>query len=752
MYFLLRGLRDRRYFRHFGERLGFVWRRRRFHETAHNAIWLHAVSVGEVLAGVELARRLRASFPHARLFVSVGTLAGRAAAEQKLAGTADAVCYAPVDYCSAVRRALRRLRPRVLVVLETEIWPNLWREAKRIGCGLVVVNGRISPRAMPRYARFGWFFGQVLALPDAILAQDENSRARYLELGAPAERARTAGNLKYDFDPARAAAPQAVLDFIERLHPNGVWIAASTMPAAEPGDPDEDDAVIAAFRELRQSHPGLLLILVPRKPERFDIAAEKLAAAGVRFARRTRLNSGAAADCLLVDSIGELSSLFRLSDVVFMGGSLARRGGHNILEPAFFGKPVIVGPHMENFPEIARRFRESGALIEIGEAGELAPAVDRVLRDPGETGARAKQSAEAERGATERAVAEIARVYGAAAPAYRPPTPALLALAPLAALWRIGNLLHGRFSRREKLSTPVVSVGGLSVGGAGKTPFVLWLSQELKARGVQPAVLTRGYRRREPEACIAAPGQALPAERTGDEAQAYLRAGVGPVGIGADRAAAGRAIEARFRPDIFVLDDGFQHYRLARDFDIVVLDGLDPFGGGHVLPLGRLREPISALARADAVVVTRAEPGSIESIRAMVPRGIPVFTVRTVPEGWFEAGTGTPVEAPAVATAFCGLGNPESFWRTLRDAGVETTIERAFPDHHRYSAGELNALAANGDVLVTTEKDAANLPSGPELPRVLWLKIGIEVERGGDLLALLAEKGLLPREIGEFSV
>ncbi len=201
VYFVLRIARNPRYLSRFPERLGFL--PDAFRQAVPGAIWLHAVSVGEVLSAVGLLRRLRAQLPSAPLFVSTTTLAGRALADQKLQGLSDGVFYAPLDYCFAVRRVLRTLRPAVLVVAETEIWPNLYREAKRTGCGLVVVNGRISDRAEPRYRRLAWFFRRVLRWPDPILAQSEISRRRYLALGAPAERVVDAGNLKYDVPAAR---------------------------------------------------------------------------------------------------------------------------------------------------------------------------------------------------------------------------------------------------------------------------------------------------------------------------------------------------------------------------------------------------------------------------------------------------------------------------------------------------------------------------------------------------------------------
>ena len=197
-------------------------------------------------------------------------VAGSEVAEQRLGDAVDAVFYAPIDYAFAVRRVLRRLRPAVLVVLENEIWPVLYREAKRSDCSLLILNGRISDRAFPRYLRARSLFRSVLSLPDAIFTQSEQDRRRYIEIGAPESIVQTLGNLKYDATPARSGPPQSIVELLEKLRPGTVWIAASTMAGVDNGDVDEDQAALRAFRELAPSHPELLLILVPRKPERFD--------------------------------------------------------------------------------------------------------------------------------------------------------------------------------------------------------------------------------------------------------------------------------------------------------------------------------------------------------------------------------------------------------------------------------------------------------------------------------------------------
>lgn len=671
--------------------------------------------------------------PGMPVYVSSTTLAGRAMAEQKLAALVEGVFYAPIDYRFAVRRVLRTLRPAVLVVMETEIWPNLYREARLAGARLIVVNGRISDRAIASYRRWRWFFRPVLAWADLMLAQSETDRERYLAVGAPADRVMLAGNLKYDFDPSHAAPPAAVRELIDRVRPLEIWIAASTMPPAEPGDPDEDDVVIAAFRQLASRRPGLLLVLVPRKPERFDSAASKLAAGGVPFTRRSAIGDLTLPGVLLVDSMGELSALFELADVVFMGGTLAHRGGHNILEPAFAARAVIAGPHMENFSAIAREFSEGDALVPIGGAEELAASVEALLDDPArraEIGERARRLAEAKRGATARAVQEIAKLYQRAMPSPRRPLPVRIALSPLSWIWSVGSRIHRAISRSVRLGVPVISVGNVTMGGTGKTPLVLWLAHRLPGS----AILTRGYRRQSSEPLVLSPGASAPSAVTGDEPQIYLRAGVATVGIGADRTAVAARVERECKPARFLLDDGFQHWRLARDFDIVVIDALDPWGGGAVFPLGKLREPLTALARAGAFVLSRADrpmPAIEEVLRRYNP-GAPIFYSRVVPEAWIPAPP-----RGAKAAGFCGIANPDSFWRTCSAMGVNLEARHQFPDHHRYTAEELERIAQGVDVLLTTEKDFYNLPeSRPAVP-VCYLRIGVEVNNGDELIRLV---------------
>ena len=757
LYFLLRGLRNRGYWTSLAERFGCL--PRSFRQTGPGAIWLHAVSVGEVLAAMGFLRRIRAEYPHAALFVSTSTLAGRAMASEKLKDIATGVFYAPVDYVFAVRRVIRQLKPSVVAVMETEIWPNLFRETKRTGAGIVIVNGRISDRAFARYRRFRWFFGAVLPEADAILTQTGEIRERFVAIGAPPGRTRAAGNLKFDFEARSAPAESPVLAFLAERAPQAVWIAASTTAPETAGDPDEDDVVISAFEQLAQRHPGLVLLIAPRKPERFDGTARKLESAGIPFVRRSALpaKGAASARVLLLDSIGELSGLFGAADVVFMGGTLPHRGGHNILEPALFAKPVIAGPHMENFQAIADDFRAEGASVEISGASELAGAVGRLLENPEEAraiGRRALHAAEARRGATARALEELGRIYRSRVPWYRPALPWYALGLPLTALWRWGTRRKqaGDRGRQGRLPVPVISVGNLTVGGTGKTPCVLRLAEILRGGGHHPGILTRGYGRSSPEGQLAIEaGGVVGPEHSGDEPQIFIRAGMASVGIGRDRYAAGRLLLREHHPDILILDDGFQHLRLARDVDVVLIDALNPFGGGAVVPVGRLREPIAALSRADIVLITRSEfsdlaPAIEHVVRTHNPH-VPVFRAAVEPLAWVEHSTGREFapedHAFDRAAVFCGIGNPASFRRTLAGVGVTPVDWFEFEDHHHYRPAELRRIAERARLegagaLVTTEKDSINLCEGAvdlvtPLP-IFWLKVRMRIHGERELL------------------
>lgn len=692
---------------------------------------MHAVSVGEVIAAAGLIEALNRRLPGVRVIVSTSTLAGRAMAARRLGRLAHGLFYAPLDMVWIVRRVLRHLRPAVVVVMETEIWPNLFREVRASGAHLLIVNARISDKALPRYLRLRRFFQPVLQEVSCLLAQDETAERRYRSLGA--SMIEIGGNLKYDFDPGASTIHPELKAWLESSAAEPIWIAASTMPPERTDDPDEDELIIDAFQRLAKRHPGLLLILVPRRPERFEPAARLLESRGVPFVRRSGLTAGPAIrlpGVLLLDTIGELSALFACGDVVFMGGTLVHRGGHNIIEPAAFGRAIVAGPHMENFAEIAADFTAASALVTVADGAALELAVDALFSGAAARealGRNARREADRKRGATARCAERIAGLYEDA-------TPRLAGVNPLGWLWRAGAALERALTPRGRLATPVVSVGNLAMGGTGKTPLVLWLAEQLTAEGLRTAVLTRGYGRNSRKPLVLPAGTRAPVSETGEEPQLLLRSGLAPVGIARNRTAIGRQMEREIRPDVFLLDDGFQHWPLDRDFDLVLIDVIDPWRNG-LPPRGRLREERAALERAGAVVLTRTQPhrtyaGLLREIREANPR-VPVFRARVEPAR-------APFAPGERIGAFCGLAQPETFRATLLELGCEPVFFNVFPDHHKYSEVELTALASRAPKLVTTEKDLLNVPARLRgaLP-IVSLPVRVVVEDGERLLALV---------------
>jgi 3-deoxy-D-manno-octulosonic-acid transferase len=746
VYLLLRGLRNPNYISTLRERCGEIpplWQ-----QTVSAAIWLHAVSVGEILAAVPLIEELRKRTPGTPVFVSTTTLAGRETAEKRLAGLADGVFFAPLDYVWAVRRVLRRLRPSVVIVLETEIWPNLFRESKRMDCGLILVNGRISDRALPRYRRFAPLFSEVLSLCDKILAQSDEMKTRFEAAGAPPAKIESGGNLKYDWTPPPIAARSTVLDFIEADRERPLWIAAST---SADDRVSEEDFVIAAQGRL----PGWRLIVAPRKPERFANVAGLLEQSGLNWTRRSSSNN-THADVMLLDSIGELSGLFPYAKVVFMGGTLADRGGHNILEPAIFGKPVVVGPHMENFREIAQHFERSRAVIRIESGTQLHEAVISAASDPG-LGGRARAAAEQKRGASVRAADAVLALYESIYPCERHPQPVNALLWLLSLLWQAGSARDRREKkeRAARLPVPVVSIGNITTGGTGKTPVTIELLREFG--GSKPGLLTRGYgRTSHREVLFLDPKEHISRSLTGDEAQLCMRTAGAPIGIGSDRYAVGRHLLRAVDLRLLFLDDGFQHLQLHRDFDLVLIDALRPFGGGHFVPLGGLREPLGGLARATAFLMTRADEApntrAIESVLRRHNPTAPIFHAQTVPLRWRDsAGTEfkTDLFKDKHIVAFCGLGNPQAFWKTLRRLKIEPVAHYEYEDHHQYAPAEIRLLAQHArdmraDIVLTTEKDEINLdPHYPAIMgeiRLFRLEIGMEIDRREELLGLIGQR------------
>jgi 3-deoxy-D-manno-octulosonic-acid transferase len=427
-YFLLRGLIHGKYLSNIPERLGWRFppglRAEKLSGPAGKSIWIHAVSVGEVLAVLPLAQLLKKSFPRRRLVVSTTTVTGQALARERMP-FADAVFYFPLDWRGPVRRALAAAQPGAVIVVETEIWPNFLRECRREDVPVIFVNGRLSEKSFRGYGRalacsagaLAGFLIKVLSDGVLYLMQSEEDAARLAALGAPKERVLVAGNLKYDLAEPGDTPLSAWLAAELAKEKRGPVIVAGSVLA------NEEISVLRAFAEVESEFPRSLLILAPRKPEQFDNAAAIVAASGRQLLRRRDLNlngSGSASlagqvQVLLLDSLGELAALYRLADAVFVGGSLVPGGGHNILEPAAFSKVPIYGPSMENFREMAGKFLAAGAAIQVKTPEELGAAWGGLLREPeraARMGACARELVDRNRGATQRVLEHIERIVG----------------------------------------------------------------------------------------------------------------------------------------------------------------------------------------------------------------------------------------------------------------------------------------------------------------------------------------------------
>jgi len=371
-WWILQVLRLGKYRAGLKERMGVVPARLRGH-AGKGSIWIHAVSVGEVLAVSHLVAELMKKLPQTPVFVSTTTATGQNLARQRF-GEAQ-VFYLPIDFGFAIRAYQDALGPRLLILAEAEFWPNLLHLSRKRGIRVAIVNARISDRSFPRYRRLRGFFARVLGEADLFLAQTEVDAQRLRDIGAAAERVHVSGNLKFD---VRSGGASPLAESLRRAmgQATPVIVCGSTTEG-------EEDLVLAAFQEVRQQFPSAVLVLAPRHPERFDKVAGLVSSLGMPLLRRSVWTAGRpVAGCVfLLDSVGELASVYALASVAFVGGSLLPGvGGHNILEPAQHGVPVLAGPNTSNFREIVRIFERGGA-ITVVTTGTLAGELRRLVSD-----------------------------------------------------------------------------------------------------------------------------------------------------------------------------------------------------------------------------------------------------------------------------------------------------------------------------------------------------------------------------------
>lgn len=384
-------------------RLQYLKERLGISEYTNADIWVHAVSVGEVMAALPFLTSLKKEFPGIKIVLSTATYTGQKIAREKFP-SADRIMYIPWDTWLTISKAVRTIKPKIFITIETELWPALFSILRKNGSRVVLLNGRISPESFKGYKLIKPFMKKVLSYLDFIYMQGETDAERIVAIGADKKKTGIMGNFKFDIELDKKES----VNWMDGVK-GKILLAGSTHKG-------EEEMVLDAYGEVKKSFPDLKLILAPRHPERFNEAEEILKKRNLIFIRRTeiRAQNTDSPDVILLDTIGELSQLFSKADVIFIGGSLLPFGGHNILEPAYWGKPSIFGTHMENFP-IAKDFLMEGAAIMVKEPGELAAAIKDLLENTEKAehmGQKAKGIIDKNTGAVKKAVALVRSFLG----------------------------------------------------------------------------------------------------------------------------------------------------------------------------------------------------------------------------------------------------------------------------------------------------------------------------------------------------
>ncbi|MDR2005869.1 MAG: tetraacyldisaccharide 4'-kinase [Acidaminococcales bacterium] len=743
-----------------------------------NSIWIHGASVGEIVATSPLVKEIRKTFANVPIVVSAVTTGGYAMAKQ-IIPEADAVIFFPMDMPFVTGIVVERIRPRIFMPVETELWPNFLHDINMRGIPVMMVNGRISDKSVKTYKYLFGILDNMLNSVGRFCMQSALDAEYIMRLGADPKKVVITGNTKFDQTYAEVT-PEDKQRFlvemgIEKNHP--VIVAGSTHPG-------EEKALVAAFAAVREKFPRACLLIAPRKPGRNNeiqaVAREK----GFVCGKRSELLNQSEGQrpefpVILVDTIGELGRIYAVGDVVFVGGSLIRHGGHNVLEPAAHGKPIIVGPNMFNFKDSYSLLSNRGACVTVNSQAELTGQLLRILSDDSlkaGMGAASYAVIEENRGAAGKSMIFLKEVL--AGPVVKP-QPRSYSIINWSSSednslskrmeFNLYQLLHGNvrsrwdiivmsffsfFSllygfglaaklllyktglcRKNRLSCKVISLGNITLGGTGKTPTVKTLATLICSMGYKVAVLNRGYRAHcDKPVGIVSDGRRIymSAYEAGDEA--YLLAKQlpdVPVVIGKDRAISGEYVAKNMDVDVLIMDDGYQHWQLARDLDIVLVDTLNMFGNSCLLPRGTLREPLSHLDRADLFLLTKVDQ-SLEFSRKYVRSALgrnnpsaPVFESIHMPRHFIEIAEWDKESGekclPAgelcdkTAIAFSAIGNPASFEQTITDLGINLIEAIRYPDHHDYNTKEMEyimerAAWKQAEAIITTEKDAVKIP------------------------------------------
>ena len=809
--FMIRSVREKGFVERIRQSLGIFPEHALDKVAKKHCIWVHAASVGEIVATSPLIKEFHKEFPQTPILVSVVTTSGYEMAN-RIIKDADAIIYFPLDLPFLAGRVLRRIHPRVFLPVETELWPNFLKTARQMHIPVMMVNGRISDRSVKQYKYLNSLLTDMIGTVTKFAMQSDIDADYIMRLGAPPELVTVTGNTKFD-QTYTDVSPEEKAVIIHEMgleKAEGILLAGSTHRG-------EEDFVLKAFKALREKHDKAKLVIAPRELLRTQEVIHLCKRAGFTVTTRTKQQEKGPqdADIVILDTIGELGKVYSVGDVVYVGGSLITHGGHNILEPAAHGKAIIVGHYMFNFKDTHALFKKREACITVNNAQELANEVVNLFDDEdyrrrleketlaivGENKGASRKSAiilretleeyESRPENRQRArstqkinnfqtyfidLVHLKEVDGIAENML---TVILYVFSKIYALLvdlKLWGYRQGIFSRK-KLDCFVISLGNVTVGGTGKTPTAQRLASDIRDMGYKVVILNRGYRAKwHGKVGIVSDGQRLhmTAADAGDEAFMLAKhLPKVPVLIGADRSVTGQYAIENFGAEVAILDDGFQHWQLERDMDILLVDAVNVFGNGYMLPRGTLREPISHISRADVCLLTKvdqAADGSREYIRDTVHRyndGAQIVESiheprRFIPlADWYVDIAGEGVDVNQMRgrkiMAVSAIGNPASFEQTLSDLGVIIIESLRYPDHHDYSMLEMSDILRQAEnmgaeAIVITEKDAVKIPmevvhAGSTVP-VYVICVEVNFQAGKDeFKALLAER--LAEKLGQ---
>ena len=783
-FFLYRLVTEKGFAARFRQSMGLIRREEISHVINTDCIWIHGASVGEIVATSPLVKEIKKIMPERKVLVSAFTVGGYNMAKQ-IIPEADAIIYFPLDLVWVAESVVRRVHPGIFLPVETELWPNFLRAIRERNIPVMMVNGRISEKSVKNYRYLFSIWRDMLRTVSRFCMQSSIDANYITHLGADPKKIFVTGNTKFDQTYAEVT-PEDLAAYKTEL---GLGADAFPVIVAGSTHPPEEEALLKSFTELRKQYPKARLIIAPRWIERVNeirrMSGKFNYQAGLRSKLKDMDRPRPEYPVVIIDTIGELGRIYAVGDIVFIGGSLMHHGGHNVLEPAAHAKPILVGPNMDNFKDSYALLSKAGALHTVQDVSGLTK---ELLTISGDNSLRKKmgdasiQVIRENRGAAlntmhyltdllERASVPHAYTkeytvntrnfndagggglkHGAAiiqyifhiAHASKRPWYAFILMGLLRGLSyvygfgaRVNLWLYeaGILSRR-KLNCCVISIGNITVGGTGKTPTAQRVAMMVKDMGYRVVILNRGYRSHwDKPLGVVSDGKKIfmTSYEAGDEAylMAKMMPGI-PVVIGKNRDVTGSYAVDKLNAEVIIMDDGYQHWQLDRDLDIVLVDTLNLFGNGNLLPRGILREPLNHLNRADMFLFTKSDQSSqltraslAENIRQYNTEAPIVESIHHAKEfveiaDWYKGIQQNPIPLEELkgkkVMVFSAIGNPSSFEHNVSGCGLEILEAIRYPDHHDYGMLEMQyigerAAELNADALITTGKDAVKIPT-----------------------------------------